>query len=80
MKFDVVKSESKVLHVVPFNSEKKRGGVAIKRVTIMILSFECHVLPHCICSIEVERQVCAPNDLESTEILFLSKLLIVFTF
>lgn len=31
MKFDVVKSESKVLHVVPFNSEKKRGGVAIKR-------------------------------------------------
>ncbi|XP_022149628.1 calcium-transporting ATPase 9, plasma membrane-type isoform X2 [Momordica charantia] len=31
MKFDVVKSESKVLHVFPFNSEKKRGGVAIKR-------------------------------------------------
>uniref|UniRef100_A0A0A0K7J1 Calcium-transporting ATPase n=1 Tax=Cucumis sativus TaxID=3659 RepID=A0A0A0K7J1_CUCSA len=31
MKFDDIKSESKVLHVVPFNSEKKRGGVAIKR-------------------------------------------------
>ncbi|KAG7025942.1 Calcium-transporting ATPase 9, plasma membrane-type, partial [Cucurbita argyrosperma subsp. argyrosperma] len=31
MKYDVVKSESEVLHVVPFNSEKKRGGVAIKR-------------------------------------------------
>lgn len=31
MKYDVVKSESEVLHVVPFNSEKKRGGVAIKQ-------------------------------------------------
>ncbi|KAG6725804.1 hypothetical protein I3843_02G038800 [Carya illinoinensis] len=31
MKFDVVRSESVVLHVFPFNSEKKRGGVAVKR-------------------------------------------------
>ncbi|XP_030551279.1 calcium-transporting ATPase 9, plasma membrane-type-like isoform X2 [Rhodamnia argentea] len=31
MKFDVSRSESTVLHVVPFNSQKKRGGVAIKR-------------------------------------------------
>ncbi|KAK3411184.1 hypothetical protein EUGRSUZ_J03161 [Eucalyptus grandis] len=31
MKFDVSRSESTVLHVVPFNSHKKRGGVAIKR-------------------------------------------------
>ncbi|WCJ28540.1 calcium-transporting ATPase putative [Euphorbia peplus] len=30
MKFDVVKSQSKVLHVFPFNSEKKRGGVAVQ--------------------------------------------------
>lgn len=40
MKFDDIKSESKVLHVVPFNSEKKRGGVAIKRVIIMIMNLE----------------------------------------
>ncbi|KAF9675091.1 hypothetical protein SADUNF_Sadunf10G0195300 [Salix dunnii] len=28
LKFDVLRSESKILHVFPFNSEKKRGGVA----------------------------------------------------
>lgn len=32
MKFDVVRSVSTVLHVFPFNSEKKRGGVALKLV------------------------------------------------
>ncbi|KAK9232639.1 hypothetical protein WN943_022887 [Citrus x changshan-huyou] len=32
MKFDRVRSETTVLHVFPFNSEKKRGGVAVKRV------------------------------------------------
>lgn len=32
MKFDVVRSESTILHVIPFNSEKKRGGVAVKQV------------------------------------------------
>ncbi|GAV71418.1 E1-E2_ATPase domain-containing protein/Cation_ATPase_C domain-containing protein/Cation_ATPase_N domain-containing protein/Hydrolase domain-containing protein, partial [Cephalotus follicularis] len=31
MKFDVIRSETKVLHVLPFNSEKKRGGVALQR-------------------------------------------------
>ncbi|XP_059302945.1 calcium-transporting ATPase 9, plasma membrane-type isoform X2 [Lycium ferocissimum] len=31
MKFDVVRSESIVLHVSPFNSTKKRGGVAIRK-------------------------------------------------
>ncbi|XP_027939837.1 calcium-transporting ATPase 9, plasma membrane-type [Vigna unguiculata] len=30
MNFDVTRSNSKVLHVFPFNSEKKRGGVALK--------------------------------------------------
>ncbi|KAJ9141294.1 hypothetical protein P3X46_031842 [Hevea brasiliensis] len=30
MNFDAVKSESTVLHVFPFNSAKKRGGVALK--------------------------------------------------
>ncbi|PIN07951.1 Calcium transporting ATPase [Handroanthus impetiginosus] len=30
MKFDIVKSESIVLHVSPFNSTKKRGGVAVR--------------------------------------------------
>ncbi|XP_039142394.1 calcium-transporting ATPase 5, plasma membrane-type-like [Dioscorea cayenensis subsp. rotundata] len=29
MKFDVARSESSILHVFPFNSEKKRGGVAV---------------------------------------------------
>ncbi|KAL9157280.1 hypothetical protein ABFS82_09G132900 [Erythranthe guttata] len=33
MKFDVVKSESIVLHVSPFNSTKKRGGVAVRGKT-----------------------------------------------
>ncbi|KAM1016509.1 hypothetical protein ACFX13_046937 [Malus domestica] len=31
MKFDVIRLESTVLHVFPFNSEKKRGGVALKQ-------------------------------------------------
>ncbi|KAK1316267.1 Calcium-transporting ATPase 9, plasma membrane-type [Acorus calamus] len=30
MKFDDVRSRSSVLHVFPFNSEKKRGGVALR--------------------------------------------------
>ncbi|KAG5000945.1 hypothetical protein JHK87_022017 [Glycine soja] len=30
MNFDVTRSNSTVLHVFPFNSEKKRGGVALK--------------------------------------------------
>ncbi|KAL3825024.1 hypothetical protein ACJIZ3_021053 [Penstemon smallii] len=30
MKFDVVKSESIILHVCPFNSAKKRAGVAVR--------------------------------------------------
>ncbi|XP_039004663.1 calcium-transporting ATPase 9, plasma membrane-type-like [Hibiscus syriacus] len=31
MKFDTVRSESKILHVFPFNSVKKRGGVALQQ-------------------------------------------------
>ncbi|GKV26720.1 hypothetical protein SLEP1_g35968 [Rubroshorea leprosula] len=31
MKFDVARAESTVIHAIPFNSEKKRGGVAVKR-------------------------------------------------
>ncbi|XP_071717450.1 calcium-transporting ATPase 10, plasma membrane-type-like [Rutidosis leptorrhynchoides] len=30
MDFDVVRSESTIVHAFPFNSEKKRGGVAVK--------------------------------------------------
>ncbi|KAF5206860.1 Calcium-transporting ATPase 10, plasma membrane-type [Thalictrum thalictroides] len=30
MKFDVARSEASILHVFPFNSEKKRGGLAVK--------------------------------------------------
>ncbi|CAN0839781.1 Calcium-transporting ATPase 9, plasma membrane-type [Linum grandiflorum] len=32
MEFDAIKSASTILHVFPFNSEKKRGGVAIKKM------------------------------------------------
>jgi magnesium-transporting ATPase (P-type) len=32
MNFDLVRSESMILQVFPFNSEKKRGGVAVKQV------------------------------------------------
>ncbi|KAA3489445.1 calcium-transporting ATPase 9, plasma membrane-type isoform X2 [Gossypium australe] len=32
MKFDIIRSDSKILHVLPFNSEKKRGGVALQGV------------------------------------------------
>ncbi|CAH1432573.1 unnamed protein product [Lactuca virosa] len=31
MNFDVVRSECSVIHASPFNSEKKQGGVAVKR-------------------------------------------------
>lgn len=37
MKFDVARSETTVLQVLPFNSEKKRGGVALKRVVTFVL-------------------------------------------
>ncbi|KAI4344481.1 hypothetical protein L6164_011702 [Bauhinia variegata] len=30
MNFEVVRSESSIIHVFPFNSEKKRGGVAVQ--------------------------------------------------
>lgn len=32
MDFVSVRSESVVIHAFPFNSEKKRGGVAVKKV------------------------------------------------
>nr|GEV62285.1 hypothetical protein [Tanacetum cinerariifolium] len=32
MNFDAIKSESSIIHAFPFNSEKKRGGVAVKRL------------------------------------------------
>ncbi|PSS18180.1 Calcium-transporting ATPase [Actinidia chinensis var. chinensis] len=36
MKFDVIRSESEVLQVSPFNSEKKRGGVALKKANSQV--------------------------------------------
>ncbi|XP_038717583.1 calcium-transporting ATPase 9, plasma membrane-type-like isoform X2 [Tripterygium wilfordii] len=36
MKFDVIRSESTILNVFPFNSEKKRGGVALKRTDSVV--------------------------------------------
>ncbi|XP_022842824.1 calcium-transporting ATPase 8, plasma membrane-type-like isoform X2 [Olea europaea var. sylvestris] len=38
MDFDAVRSESLVIHAFPFNSEKKRGGVALK-----LLDSEVHI-------------------------------------
>lgn len=32
MNFDLVRSNSSIIHAFPFNSEKKRGGVAVKLV------------------------------------------------
>lgn len=32
MDFDAVRSDSVIIHAFPFNSEKKRGGVALKLV------------------------------------------------
>ena len=32
MNFDGKRSESSIIHAFPFNSEKKRGGVAVKTV------------------------------------------------
>ncbi|KAJ7952044.1 Calcium-transporting ATPase [Quillaja saponaria] len=32
MNFDLIRSETTILHVFPFNSEKKRGGVALKQL------------------------------------------------
>lgn len=37
MNFEAVRAESSIIHVFPFNSEKKRGGVAVQ--TVMCLSF-----------------------------------------
>jgi len=34
MNFDFIRSNSTILHVFPFNSAKKRGGVAVKLVII----------------------------------------------
>jgi Ca2+-transporting ATPase len=32
MNFETARSQSSILHAFPFNSEKKRGGVAVKTV------------------------------------------------
>jgi len=32
MNFTAARSESSIIHVFPFNSEKKRGGVAVQTV------------------------------------------------
>lgn len=39
MNYEAVRSESSILHVFPFSSEKKRGGVAIKLVIICIYQY-----------------------------------------
>lgn len=34
MNFETARSQSSILHAFPFNSEKKRGGVAVKTVNV----------------------------------------------
>lgn len=36
MKFDIIRSESTLHRVFPFNSEKKRGGVALRLVSFLL--------------------------------------------
>jgi hypothetical protein len=40
MKFAAERSKSAIIHVSPFNSEKKRGGVAVTGV-ISCFTFRC---------------------------------------
>lgn len=47
MNFDLTRSNSKVLHVFPFNSEKKRGGVALKLVIIWLKYPPIHPFIYC---------------------------------
>ena len=42
MNFDTARSQSSILHAFPFNSEKKRGGVAVKTVTFLLLKYKCY--------------------------------------
>jgi hypothetical protein len=46
MNFDLIRSNSTVLHVFPFNSEKKRGGVALKLVIIWSKYLPIHHFIH----------------------------------
>lgn len=39
MNFETARSQSSILHAFPFNSEKKRGGVAVK--TVNVCSLKC---------------------------------------
>lgn len=39
MDFEAVRSESSIIHVFPFNSEKKRGGVAVRKVMFSAFAF-----------------------------------------
>lgn len=39
MNFETARSQSSILHAFPFNSEKKRGGVAVKTVTCLLLKY-----------------------------------------
>lgn len=48
MKFEAVRSEAIILHVCPFNSEKKRGGVALQ---LVIASFLLLVDGYVVCVI-----------------------------
>lgn len=44
MNFEALRSESAILHVFPFSSDKKRGGVAGQRVISYAVSSEIHRL------------------------------------
>ncbi|KAF5451906.1 hypothetical protein F2P56_026962 [Juglans regia] len=81
MKFDVVRSESAVLHVFPFNSEKKRGGVAVKRnesevhihwkgaAEIVLASCKEYLDSNgCLQSIEEDKDPCRPGVKDAVKV------------
>ncbi|KAK9099789.1 hypothetical protein Scep_023219 [Stephania cephalantha] len=70
MKFEVVRSQSEVLHVFPFNSEKKRGGVAVglpnSEVHIHWKGAAEIVLGSCTKYLDVDGSIKQMTDVEET--------------
>lgn len=54
MNYEAARSESTILHVFPFSSEKKRGGVAVKLVNWKSFLFLAVFLLTCLISFHLE--------------------------
>lgn len=46
MTFNDARSESSIIHVFPFNSDKKRGGVAVHQVLMVITNTNVELVIH----------------------------------